>query len=62
MIINEDLLRLDEMKKLVRLEDILRDYLGDSDLLEEILRAMTYGEEKDILEFIARMHDVEVDK
>lgn len=62
MIINEDLLRLDEMKKLVRLEDILRDYLGDSDLLEEILRAMTYEEEKDILEFIARMHDVEVDK
>jgi hypothetical protein len=62
MIINEDLLRLDEMKKLVRLEDILRDYLGDSGLLEEILRAMTYEEEKDILEFIARMHDVEVDK
>ena len=29
MIINEDLLRLDEMKKLVRLEDILRDYLGE---------------------------------
>lgn len=62
MILKEDLLRLDDMKKLDRLEDILRDYLGDAQLLEEIFRAMTYSEENDILEFIARMHDVDVDR
>lgn len=62
MIINTDLLEHDDIKKLSKLEDTLRDYLGDTVLLEEILRAMSYREEKDILEFIARMHDVDVDE
>ena len=61
MIINKDLLEHDEIKKLSKLEDTLRDCLGDTGLLEEIIRAMSYREEKDILEFIARMHDVDVD-
>ena len=61
MVLNTDLLEHDDIKKLSELEDTLRDYLGDTGLLEEILRAMPYREEKDILEFIARMHDVDVD-
>lgn len=61
MIINTDLLEHEDIKKLSKLEDTLRDYLGDKVLLEEILRAMSYREEKDFLEFIARMHDVDVD-
>ena len=62
MVFNTDLLEHDDIKKLSRLEDILRDYLGDTGLLEEILRAMSYTEEKDMLEFIARMHDVDVEE
>ena len=62
MIINTDLLENEDIKKLSKLEDTLRDYLGDTGLLEEILRAMSYTEEKDMLEFIARMHDVDVDE
>ena len=58
MVLNADLLENEDIKKLSRLEDILRDYLGDTGLLEEILRAMSFTEEKDMLEFIARMHDV----
>ena len=62
MVINTDLLENDDIKKLSKLEDTLRDYLGDTGLLEEILRAMSFIEEKDMLEFIARMHDVDVDE
>ena len=62
MVLNTDLLEHDELKKLSKLEDTLRDCLGDTGLLEEILRAMSYREEKDTLEFIARMHDVDVDE
>ena len=61
MVLNTDLLEREDIKKLSRLEDILREYLGDTGLLEEILRAMSFTEEKDMLEFIARMHDVDVD-
>ena len=62
MIINFDLLEHEDIKKLSKLEDTLRDYLGDTGLLEEIFRAMSYREEKDMLEFIARMHDVDVEE
>ena len=62
MIINTDLLENEDIKKLSKLEDTLRDYLGDTGLLEEIFRAMSYREEKDILEFIARRHDVDVEE
>ena len=62
MVINTDLLEHEDIKKLSKLEDNLRYYLGDTGLLEEILRAMSYREEKGILEFIARMHDVDVDE
>ena len=61
MVLNKDLWEHEDIKKLSKLEDTLRDYLGDTGLLEEILRAMSYTEEKDMLEFIARMHDVDVD-
>ena len=61
MVLNTDLLENEDIKKLSRLEDILREVLGDTGLLEEILRAMSFTEEKDMLEFIARMHDVDVD-
>ena len=61
MVLNEDLLENEEIKKLSKLEDTLREVLGDTGLLEEILRAMSYLEEKDMLEFIARMHDVDVE-
>ena len=62
MVLNTDLLEHREIKKLSKLEDTLRDYLGDTGLLEEIFRAMSYREEKDMLEFIARMHDVDVEE
>ena len=62
MVINTDLLEHDDIKKLSKLEDTLREFLGDTGLLEEILRAMSFMEEKDILEFIARRHDVDVDE
>ena len=58
MVINTDLLEHEDIKKLSKLEDTLRYYLGDTGLLEEILRAMSFTEEKDTLEFIARRHDV----
>lgn len=61
MVFNKDLLEHEDIKKLCKLEDVLRDYLGDTGLLDEILRAMSFLEEKDMLEFIARMHDVEVE-
>lgn len=60
MVINTDLLEHEDIKKLSELEDTLREYLGDTGLLEEILRAMSFMEEKDFLEFIARMHDIDV--
>ena len=41
MVINEDLLEHEDIKKLSKLEDTLREYLGDTGLLEEILRAMS---------------------
>ena len=62
MVLNTDLLEHEDIKKLSKLEDTLRNCLGDTGLLEEIIRAMSYREEKDILEFIARMHDVDVDE
>lgn len=62
MVLNEDLLNNEDIKKLSKLEDTLREYLGDTGLLDEILRAMSYLEEKDMLEFIARMHDVDVEE
>ena len=62
MILNEDLLENEDIEKLSILEDTLRNCLVDTDLLEEILRAMSYSEEKDMLEFIARMNDVEVEE
>lgn len=62
MVLNEDLLENEDIEKLSKLEDTLRNCLGDTDLLEEILRAMSYSEEKDRLEFIARMNDVEVEE
>lgn len=62
MVLNTDLLENEDIKKLSKLEDTLRDYLGDTGLLEEILRAMSYTEEKDMLEFIARMHDVDIEE
>ena len=62
MVLNEDLLENEDIEKLSILEDTLRNCLGDTDLLEEILRAMSYSEEKDMLEFIARMNDVEVEE
>ena len=62
MVLNEDLLENEEIKKLFKLEDTLRDYLGDTGLLEEILRAMSYLEEKVMLEFIDRMHDVDAEE
>ena len=61
MVLNTDLLENEDIKKLSILEDILREVLGDTGLLEEILRAMSFTEEKDMLEFIARRHDVDVD-
>ena len=60
MVINTDLLENEDIKKLSELEDTLRDYLGDTGLLEEIFRSMSYREEKDTLEFIAGMHDIDV--
>lgn len=62
MVLNEDLLENEDIEKLSILEDTLRNCLGDTNLLEEILRAMSYSEEKDMLEFIARMNDVEVEE
>ena len=46
MVLNTDLLEHEDIKKLSKLEDTLRDYLGDTGLLEEIFRAM--GRERHI--------------
>ena len=62
MVLNTDLLEHEDIKKLSKLEDTLREFLGDTGLLEEILRAMSFMEEKDMLEFIARMHDVDLEE
>ena len=62
MIFNDNIFESDEVKELSKIEDTLREYLGDTGLLDEILRALSFTEEKDILEFIARMHDVDVDE
>ena len=62
MVLNTDSLKHEDIKKLSELEDTLRECLGDTGLLEEILRARSFMEEKDILEFIARMHDLDVEE
>ena len=62
MIFNANIFESEDIKKLSKLEDTLREYLGDTGLLDEILRALTFTEEKDILEFIARRHDVDVEE
>ena len=39
----------------------LLEVLGAEVLLDEVLRALTTEQKEDILSFIARMHDIEVD-
>ena len=35
--------------------------LGTNVLLDEVLRALTIDQKEDVLSYIARMHDIEVD-
>ena len=43
------------------MEQKLLEVLGAEVLLDEVLRALTTEQKEDILSFIARMYDVEVD-
>lgn len=42
------------------LEDRMINILGYEKLCEELIRAMGYEQEIDLLKFIARMHDIEI--
>ena len=55
MVLNTDLLEHEDIKKLSKLEDTLRDYLGDTGLLEEIFRAMSYREEMMLIYLSCRL-------
>ena len=48
--------------EIYELEEILLNELGIDALLIEILKALSTQEEKDILEYIARMHNVDLEK
>ena len=39
----------------------LLEVLGADVLLDEVLRALTTEQKEDVLSYIARMHDIEVD-
>ena len=43
------------------MEQKLIEMLGTNVLLDEVLRALTTEQKEDILSFIARMYDIEVD-
>ena len=43
------------------MEEKLIEVLGADVLLDEVLRALTTEQKEDILSFIARMHDIDVD-
>ena len=43
------------------MEQKLIEMLGTNVLLDEVLRALTTEQKEDILSYIARMHDIEVD-
>lgn len=45
-----------------QLEEYLLENLGIEELLTEILKALSTQQEKDILEYIARMHDLDIEK
>ena len=44
------------------MEQKLIEMLGTNVLLDEVLRALTTEQKEDILSFIARMHDIEVEE
>ena len=44
------------------MQEKLIEVLGAEVLLDEVLRALTTEQKKDILSFIARMYDVEVEE
>ena len=44
------------------MEQKLIEMLGTNVLLDEVLRALTTEQKEDILSFIARMYDVEVEE
>ena len=39
--------------------ELLKELLGSDLLLEEILKALSVDEEREILDYIARMHDIQ---
>ena len=43
------------------MEQKLLEMLGSDVLLDEVLRALTTEQKEDVLSYIARMHDIEVD-
>ena len=43
------------------MEQKLIEMLGTNVLLDEVLRALTTDQKEDVLSYIARMHDIEVD-
>ena len=43
------------------MEQKLIEMLGTNVLLDEVLRALTTEQKEDVLSYIARMHDIEVD-
>lgn len=43
------------------LENRMITVLGYEELCEELLRAMGYEQEIDLLEYIARMHDIDIE-
>lgn len=48
------------MKRLKVLDEMLK-YFDSSELLEEVIRALDTDTALDILDFIARMHDINID-
>lgn len=47
------------MENLLQMEEKLIEVLGAEKLLEELFHAMSSDEEKENLEFIARMYDID---
>lgn len=53
---------MDRIKKVDNIEEVLKEYLGAEGLLEAITKALNYDTKEDIYDYIARIHDIDIEE
>lgn len=48
------------MKDIDLIEETLKIYLGEEELLNEIIKALSTYQKEDIYNYICRMHDIDI--